>query len=318
MQPDAVGGRVPDVQNCQGAGAVTHAACPFCQRNGDFLFMAADENRRVSTERFKYSKCSNCETVYLNGIPEDLPRYYQADYYAIPTMEALSTIADRDRTKIDTLMKFINNGRLLEVGPAFGVFAWQAKRAGFVVDAIEMDSDCCEFLRNCVGISVCQSASPHLAMASFPRHDAIAIWHVLEHLPDPDAFLRAAADNLVDGGVLVVAMPNPDAFQFRLMGKYWPHLDAPRHLTLIPAGILAKRARSLGLDLLYRTSDDGDARSWNRFGWQRLLMNRFSGKTIQRAMFLLGYLVSVAMALFERGPLRGSAYTVVFKKTQSQ
>ena len=39
----------------------------------------------------------------------------------------------------------------------------------------------------------------------------------------------------------------------------WPHLDAPRHLSLIPAELLAVKARELGLDQVYLTRGDGNA-----------------------------------------------------------
>lgn len=77
---------------------------------------------------------------------------------------------------------------------------------------------------------------------------------------------------------------------------------------------MTRQAAEFGLETVYLTSDDSDARSWNRFGWQRLLMNRFSGKFIQRVMFVLGYAVSLIMAPFDRNGFSGSAYTIVFKK----
>ena len=127
-------------------------------------------------------------------------------------------------------------------------------------------------------------------------------------------FLRAAAANLKPGGVLAIAMPNPDAWQFKVMSLHWPHLDAPRHLTLIPEAWLTGHAGMLGLDRIYLTSDDSDARSWNRFGWQRLLMNRFYSKHWQRAMYVLGYALSLLMEPFDRRSFCGSAYTIVFRK----
>jgi 2-polyprenyl-3-methyl-5-hydroxy-6-metoxy-1,4-benzoquinol methylase len=291
--------------------------CPFCCGAGVFLFEASDENRRVSEARFGYLRCSSCEAVFLPEPPADLARYYQNEYYDIPALEQLKAVADKDRNKIETVLKFACGGRLLEVGPAFGVFAWQAKQAGFVVNVIEMDARCCEFLRQSVEVNVSRSDSPHSAMRALPQHDVIAVWHALEHLPEPLVFLRAAAANLTDGGVLMIAMPNPDAFQFRLMGKRWPHLDAPRHLALIPAALLSSKAQELGLERVYLTSDDSDARSWNRFGWQRLLMNRFAGKFMQRAMFVLGYALSLIMAPLDRWNFSGSAYTIVFRKKSS-
>jgi 2-polyprenyl-3-methyl-5-hydroxy-6-metoxy-1,4-benzoquinol methylase len=279
--------------------------------------MATDENHRVSARRFNYLKCCACHGVFLDAVPNDLGNYYQNDYYAIPALAQLQKIADKDSNKIDTVRRFVNGGRLLEIGPAFGVFAWQAKQAGFVVDVIEMDARCCDYLRNTLGLNVTQSDNPPDAMATQQRHDAIAIWHVLEHLADPVKFLKAAAANLKPGGVLVIAMPNPAAWQFKIMGRRWPHLDAPRHLMLIPEAWMTSQAKQLGLEKVYLTSDDSDARSWNRFGWQRVLMNRFTSKFMQRVMYVIGYAISFAAAPVDRAGFGGSAYTIVFKKNQA-
>jgi hypothetical protein len=109
-------------------------------------------------------------------------------------------------------------------------------------------------------------------------------------------------------------MPNPDAWQFKIMGRHWPHLDAPRHLTLIPEAWMTEQVFELGLERVYLTSDDRDARSWNRFGWQRLLINRFKSKIMLGAMFLLGYILSLVMALADRRNFNGSTYTIIYQK----
>lgn len=289
-------------------------SCPLCGGKAQPLFTAIDENHRISSTPFTYLKCVMCQGIFLDKPPHDLGRYYQSGYYAIPPLERLQKVANKDSNKIDTVLRFAPSGRLLEVGPAFGVFAWQAKQAGFVVDVIEMDARCCDYLQGTLGVNVTQSDNPVAAMDLLPKHEVIAIWHVLEHLPDALAFLRAAATNLMPGGVLVIAIPNPDAWQFKVMGRHWPHLDAPRHLTLIPEAWITRQAAEWGLEKVYLTSDDSDALSWNRFGWQRLLMNRFSAKFMQRVMFVLGYALSLLMAPFDRKNFNGSAYTIVFRK----
>ena len=289
--------------------------CPMCVGVAGPLFKARDENRSVSKDQFYYAQCMACQTIFLEEIPKDLYRYYEQEYYEIPNLDRLNRIASKDKCKIETVTRFVPKGRLLEIGPAFGIFAMQAKMAGFVVDVVEMDARCCAYLADQVGVNVVQSSSPHLEIDALPKHNVIAIWHVLEHLPEPAEFMKSAAANLLPGGILVIAMPNPGALQFRLMRHHWPHLDAPRHLELIPIAPLRDMAVALGLKEIFLTSDDAEAKSWNQFGWQRLLMNRFESKLMQRAMQVAGFVVGLIMAPFESRGFNGSAYTIVFQKT---
>lgn len=278
------------------------------------MLEASDENRRISAEAFHYFRCGACGLVFLSNVPEDLNRYYADEYYAIPTLEELGRVAAKDRSRIELILRFATGGRLLEIGPAVGVFAWQAKHSGFDVEAIEMDARCCRFLADSVGIRTLRSDAPHEAMVRMGPHDVIAIWHVIEHLPEPLAFLKAAAANLAPGGILAIATPNPEAFQFQIMGARWPHLDAPRHVALIPAPLLSRVAGELGLKLVHLTANDEEARRWNRFGWQRLLMNRMPGRIGAAIGYVGGTLLSLPMAWRDRAGFNGTAYTAAFRK----
>ena len=66
--------------------------------------------------------------------------------------------------QIEFILKFVTSGNLLEIGPSFGTFSLQAKYAGFKVDAIEMDTRCCEFLSKSVGINAVNSNCPEQAI----------------------------------------------------------------------------------------------------------------------------------------------------------
>lgn len=279
------------------------------------LFYARDDNRRIGSATFAYLQCSSCRLIRLRDVPENLGDYYPADYYVAPSRQELERLAASDWSKLATVNRFVQSGRLLEVGPAHGTFAFLASKAGFDVDAIEMDERCCQYLRDVVGVRAIRSDTPATAMHELGSYDVIALWHVIEHLPDPWALLREAAQHLAPGGVLVLAAPNPDSWQFSVMGRRWPHLDAPRHLYLLPRAVLAAFLAPLRLALVHETTRDQDARGWNRFGWQRLLMNRMRGRVLARLAFLAGYAVSFAFAPMERREPQGSAYTLVFQKS---
>jgi 2-polyprenyl-3-methyl-5-hydroxy-6-metoxy-1,4-benzoquinol methylase len=287
---------------------------PGCEGAETDWFRVTDLNRRIDKSEFRYLHCQSCGLIRLDNVPNNLSDYYPDDYYDLPTIVQLASIASANPFKVDTIKRFVTEGKLLEIGPAYGVFAFQAKQAGFQVDVIEMDARCCEHLEQVVGVSATCSASPHEAISTLVSHDVIALWHVIEHLPNPWALISAAAENLAPNGILVMAAPNPDAWQFRIMGRVWPHLDAPRHLYLLPAQALTEYAKSLGLERVHYSTTDSDARSWNRFGWQRLLINRVRGKWLERVAFVVGAVLSIFMAPFESRDPKGSAYTLVFRK----
>ncbi|MDD5428969.1 MAG: class I SAM-dependent methyltransferase [Candidatus Omnitrophica bacterium] len=289
----------------------------MCKKESKASFSTKDHNRKVSGEEFLYFKCPECGLIFLSDIPSDLGRYYGSEYYRVPSLERLKKIARAERFKIDIIKKFMNSGNLLEIGPAFGVFAYQAKEAGFEVDAVEMDKKCCEYLANVVGVNAINSDTPRKAVEKMAKHDVIAMWHVLEHLPDPWECLGALSANLSAGGILVIATPNPGSFQLKAMGDKWPHIDAPRHTSLIPAELLTSFLARSGLERIMLTASDEGGKSWNRFGWQRYLMNRFSGKPAQMIAFLTGWLLSIPMDIFESRGLNGCAYTAVFRRKRA-
>jgi 2-polyprenyl-3-methyl-5-hydroxy-6-metoxy-1,4-benzoquinol methylase len=287
---------------------------PGCNGREEVRHRAPDLNRRIGSTVFEYLHCGTCGLHRLARIPDDLGAHYPGSYHDLPALGRLEAIAAADSFKIDLVRRFRPTGRLLEVGPGQGTFARQARQAGFDVEVIEMDARCCEHMERVVGVRAIRADVPQDVVPTLGSHDVIALWHVIEHVQDPWGLLRSAATNLAPGGILVIASPNPEAWQFRVMGALWPHLDAPRHLYLIPPGLLQRLGAESGLELVHFTTADSDARHWNRFGWQRLLMNSVPGKWPGRAALVAGTALSVLAAPFERRDPAGSAYTLVLQR----
>jgi SAM-dependent methyltransferase len=216
--------------------------------------------------------------------------------------------------------RFVTRGRLLEIGPGYGSFSWLAKSAGFDVEAIESDVAACEYLAHQIGVKVTKSAAPEQLLASrTTAYDAVVMWHVIEHLPDPWATLQQAARLLNAGGIILVATPNPSAWQFRVLGRQWPHIDAPRHLWLIPLDVLRRYLEPLGFELTFVTTNDPGAENWNRFGWSQTIVNLQpavlrNSLLVKVASRVLGHAAAFAVKPWERADLQGSAYSAVFRK----
>ena len=272
-------------------------------------------NRAVSSETFCYVRCFACGSLALRNVPADLGRYYPTSYYEVPTtLGELDRRTAGERYKLDLIGRWASSGRLIEVGPAYGLFARVAQQAGYEVETIEMDERCCTFLRNVVGVGATKSDDVVKALEELAPADVIAMWHVLEHLPDPWAALASAAARLRPGGILVLATPNSAALQFRLFGKYWAHLDAPRHLHLLSSTAVERHGRALGLEPVLITTTDAGTLGWNSFGWAVTLRNFFRAPILRAIAHMGGRIVSKLAAPIERRGRLGSAYTIVFRR----
>ena len=289
--------------------------CPLCGGATAPAFVTRDRNRAITADAFEYRRCLACGAFHLRNVPADLGRFYPSAYFARPTIQQLRAIArGSEAYRIEILRRHVGGGRLAEVGPGDGIFAVQALDAGFEVTGIEMDPAACEHLRATLGIEVVQSAAPEQALGALAPLRAVAAWHVLEHVPDPWALVDAAAAALEPGGVLVIATPNPAAFGFRVLGGRWPHVDAPRHLFLIPHETLADHARSVGLEPIALTHADPGGRHWNAFGWHYALRRPGIAPLLDHAARMTGAAIAAALAPVERRGMRGAAYTVVLRK----
>ncbi len=278
-------------------------------------FDTRDYNHKVSNEVFRYSTCTSCALVSLENVPGDLGPYYVSGYHMQPASDAaIEAGVAHEQYKIDLVRQFASSGRLLEIGPSWGAFCLLAKRAGFAVEAIEMDPSCCEFLTARIGVRAICRNDEAAALADATTPDVIAAWHVLEHLRDPWRLVDAVAARLAPGGILVLALPNPGALQFKVLRSHWAHVDAPRHLHLIPPDVLRSRAESAGLEQVMCTTTDAGSLGWNEFGWVYSLPHLAGGKFAKRALRFAGRRISAAVAFVERKEGAGSAYTSVFRK----
>jgi 2-polyprenyl-3-methyl-5-hydroxy-6-metoxy-1,4-benzoquinol methylase len=316
--------------------------CPNCASASHEKLKAFDVNRRTSDKTFTYFQCTACQLVFVSPVPADLGSYYHQDYYAIPSsLEALAASAEQQRHKIDTVTQFTKTGKLPEIGSSYGDFAYLAQRAGFEVDVIEMDADCCAFLERTLHIRAVNHNDPIQALRGLGTYDVIALWQVIEHVPDPWGLMHTIAEHLNPNGIAVFGAPNPDALQFNLFGTRWAHLDAPRHLQLIPIPAFVQRMAGHQLKSVLNTTSDGESQKANVFGWKKSIMNMLGVYVAQTANHEAAHLSDEATGRsltyrLKRGALRGvtgllqlllsrlegqngrgCSYTLVFQKPAS-
>jgi 2-polyprenyl-3-methyl-5-hydroxy-6-metoxy-1,4-benzoquinol methylase len=292
----------------------TAPACPCCASTASSAaFAVPDRNRMMSRDEFHYRRCDACATVWLEDVPADLAAHYPADYHDFPAGEELEAAVRAELPRLALITAHVSGGQLVEIGSSQGVFSYAALRAGFDVTALEMDAECCAHLRGVLGVRAINTADPATVLAGLPPSRAIVMWHVVEHVPAPARLLAAVVANLEPGGVLAVATPNPLSLQARMLGRRWLHVDAPRHLTLIPLPALAGVVGRHGMRQVSATTVDPIGLRLNELGWERSLVRAPTLGPGRRFAFTFRTL-GAGLGPIERRGLRGATYTAVFRK----
>jgi 2-polyprenyl-3-methyl-5-hydroxy-6-metoxy-1,4-benzoquinol methylase len=80
--------------------------------------------------------------------------------------------------------------------------------------------------------------------------DAVAFWDVIEHVPDPGAFLAAAAGLTSPGGVIAFSCPNFDSLPARLLRRRWWTLKPHKHIWHFRKKDLRRVVADAGLETL--------------------------------------------------------------------
>lgn len=295
----------------------TTSPCPYCGEASRRIFTASDWNQRTSPNQFAYLSCKKCSLIFIEQIPSDLSSYYRNEQYDIPPdLNSFRGRADSQQWKVDLLKTLCPGGDLFEVGPATGEFAFAARAEGFRPRLAEMDVHCSAFLRDVLGFEVINTDNPVEALAPGDKYAAICVWQAIEHIPEFWRFLDRAAGRLATDGVLVVSTPNPKSVQAKLLGRFWPHIDAPRHLYLIPRPWFGSFASRHNLAVVLNTTRDVGSRGLNYYGWYLAVRNLVRDKLSDSKIRALAGRITALLRPFEGAEDCGCSYTIAFRKNK--
>jgi SAM-dependent methyltransferase len=139
--------------------------------------------------------------------------------------------------------------RLLEIGCGFGDFLSLASArlaAGVVVEGLEQNPAAVRKAQH-RGLKIRHGDIREMVPQCTGRYDAVCLFQVLEHVPDPGDLLRAACAVLQKGGRLILAVPNAASF----LRHAWNILDMPpHHMTRWQPTVMIKLTRLFPLQLL--------------------------------------------------------------------
>lgn len=256
--------------------------CVVCGSSGKPLYHDLRDYVHGVTGNFHVSQCSNvqCGTMWLNPRPDEatvLHAYVQYQTHEIEvkkggllrelyTRAQWGYLARRygyvNRSdllgRLLGLLLHLSPGRvadadfsifyqpyrdganLLDVGCGNGRMIAKMQAAGWQVMGIDFDPIAIESART-------QGLDAHVGRIEeidFPSDsfDVVASSHVLEHVHDPEQFLKESLRLVKPGGRLLVITPNARSTGSTYFGRHWRGLEPPRHLHLFTPHSLANLA----------------------------------------------------------------------------
>ncbi len=253
--------------------------CTFCTAvDSKLLFTAPD----VFGDHYDLCECKNCGSVFLAPFPseEKLARAYADDYYGegdkkfTPLIENILDWFRKGRAR--RLKRLLGgSGAILDVGCGNGIFLDMMRSMGdFEIHGLEMPGKSANRAAEVEGIQL-KIGSLKQGDYSDQSFDAITLYHVFEHLPNPVEYLDIIHKLLKPNGTLVMSFPNITSWQWRKFGPDWFHLDPPRHLFFMPRDAFKREMQKHGFEVIRERHFSIE---YNPYGYQQSLLNQWLGK----------------------------------------
>ncbi|HUZ08084.1 MAG TPA: methyltransferase domain-containing protein [Candidatus Paceibacterota bacterium] len=208
--------------------------CPLCGKDDVSSFLQKKELALVC--------CKNCGMIFANPVPAEMSgEFYDnlgTPFYLSPEKLECDYASVRFEREWRLFRKFCPQGMILDVGCSTGAFLFQLKsRGNYQVTGTDISKPALDYAR---------SRDLGIIGNSFPDHnfgeirfDAITFWAVIEHLLEPEKFLRKAAMLLKSGGHCFILVPNLKSLAVRLLGAKYRYIF-PQHLNYFTARTLKR------------------------------------------------------------------------------
>lgn len=210
--------------------------CPVCGQGGTRPCWQLDG--------YSFVRCVGCSHIYQNPRPRpaDLANRYDEAYkqYEVENAENFFSLmrlglADLGFDEIEASLP--GSRCFVDIGCATGVLVRHMADRDWESVGIELSEASADYGRRQRGIDI---RTGSLESVSFPdaHFDLVHSSHVIEHIPEPGAFVDEIRRVIKPGGWCITVTPSVAGFQARLLGKHW-RSAIPDHVHLFsPSGLM--------------------------------------------------------------------------------
>lgn len=241
----------------------TISHCPVCSHS-TFKPLHVCIDHTVSKEKFNVVSCAQCGFTFTNPQPADIGKYYQSQDY-ISHSDTRKGIINKiyhwvRAYSLNKKIKLINTyspgkGKLLDIGCGTGYFLDKAKSNGWEVYGMEPDPGARKQTQDKIKTKVFDT----IDQIQNIHFQCITLWHVLEHVEDPNASLQKISQLLDNQGVLIIAVPNHHSLDAQIYQEHWAAYDVPRHLQHYDPKTFKTLIEKNGLKLIHQQGMPFDA-----------------------------------------------------------
>ncbi len=218
----------------------------------------------LGNEKFDIYECYHCHVLFTDVIPnyQYYRKYYPKNYYeTIPNNGLAQLVLSWFNNlgfarRMAIINRFKPTGKnVLDIGCANGEFLNQLP-ANFERYGVEVNTDAYLYIKkNYPDITVYNQKIDSTKFKNNIRFDIIVMWHVLEHVDNPNIFFKSIRKILNKNGVLIIEIPNRDSLGLNIARSSWFHLDTPRHLFFYNYICLKELLRKNHLRIINYSSD---------------------------------------------------------------
>jgi len=223
---------------------VTSRPCICGSENNRLLFLK---------DGFQFFACNECDFLYVNPVFKDdvLNKYYENEDNWFHVLQNKVQI-EMDNLKfsygMDTIEKYTQKGRILDVGCGAGIFLDIARSRKWNCSGIEFNLKAYELLK-AKNITAYNVGIENTCFDTV-KYDAITFWEVLEHVTNPRMMIKRANNLLNNNGYIFIVVPNKDSLINRMLREKSNSMTGYCHINFFNAKRLQTILEEEGFEVL--------------------------------------------------------------------
>jgi len=242
---------------------VNELLCPICNSSYTELDIEGISSVYDRTRYYSINRCRDCGVRYTSPIPSeaDLREIYEHTY----AYELHDLVSAERKIRARKLMALTetylrDKKMIIEIGTGAGILLSEIKNSyECLVLGCEISQDATDKANRTLGknLVVCKDATSFLTETE-SRPNVVILSHTLEHFKDPKEILGLIHRSLVEGGTVIIVVPNVSGAPTGRMRKFWGYWQVPVHITHFDRHSLSKLLNSLGFHVTYSNTRSAD------------------------------------------------------------